>query len=86
MVELTRRYKLILWSGWVITMLSLGLWSRIDQNTSRAEAYVFQALLGAGSGVLFTGTQPPLQASVKNVDDTELAVGMLVVFRLWRPS
>lgn len=82
-VELTRRYKLILWSGWVITTLAVGLWSRVDQTTPRAEAYVFQALLGVGVGTVFTGTQLPMQASVKNVDDTGLAVGMLVVFRLF---
>ncbi|KAI1128524.1 major facilitator superfamily domain-containing protein [Nemania abortiva] len=82
-VELTRRYKLMLWSGWVITTLFLGLWSRVDQTTSRAEAYVFQAFLGVGVGIVFTGTQIPMQASVKNVDDTGLAVGMLVVFRLF---
>ncbi|KAI0400471.1 major facilitator superfamily domain-containing protein [Xylaria palmicola] len=82
-VELTRRYKLILWFGWVITTLSLGLWSRVDQSTPRAEAYVFQALLGVGVGIVFTGTQLPMQASVRNVDDVGLAVGMLVVFRLF---
>ncbi|KAI0970066.1 major facilitator superfamily domain-containing protein [Xylaria arbuscula] len=82
-VELTRRYKLILWLGWVITTLSLGLWSQVGRTTPRAEAYVFQALLGIGVGIIFTGTQLPMQASVKNVDDTGIAVGMLVVFRLF---
>ncbi|KAI1380414.1 MFS general substrate transporter [Hypoxylon crocopeplum] len=82
-IELTRRYRILLWVGWIFTTVFLGLWYMVGQGTSRVEVYVFQSLLGAGVGILFTGTQVPMQASVVNVNDTGLAVGMLVVFRLF---
>ncbi|KAI0197895.1 major facilitator superfamily domain-containing protein [Astrocystis sublimbata] len=82
-VEYMRRYRHLLWAGWAVITLALGLWIRVARNSSRAEAYVLQVLLGAGLGIIFVGTQIPMQASVKNVDDTGLAVGMLVVFRLF---
>ncbi|KAI1781220.1 MFS general substrate transporter [Hypoxylon cercidicola] len=82
-IEITRRYRVLLWVGWLVTTLFLGLWCLIAQNTSRTEVYVFQVLIGAGTGILFTGTQVPMQASVVDVNDTGLAVGMLVVFRLF---
>lgn len=82
-VEFTRRYRLLLWVGWLVTTVFFGLWCMVGKDTSRAEAYCFQAFLGAGAGILFTGIQIPMQASVVNVDDMGLAVGMLVVFRLF---
>ncbi|KAI0178565.1 MFS general substrate transporter [Hypoxylon sp. FL1284] len=82
-IEITRRYRVILWIGWLLTTLFLGLWCLIGQGSSPAELYAFQAFLGAGIGILFTGTQVPMQASVVDVNDTGLAVGMLVVFRLF---
>ncbi|OTA91878.1 hypothetical protein M434DRAFT_75420 [Hypoxylon sp. CO27-5] len=82
-IELTRRYRVLLWIGWVATAVFLGLCCLVGETTPRAEAYVFQALLGTGVGILFTGTQVPMQASVVDVNDTGLAVGMLVVFRLF---
>ncbi|KAI9654501.1 MAG: hypothetical protein M1821_006591 [Bathelium mastoideum] len=81
-IELTRRYRLLLWSGWISITAFLGVWIIVDRQTKRVEAYAFQALLGIGVGVVFTGTQVPVQASVAHVDDVGLAVGMLVVFRL----
>lgn len=84
-VEITRRYRLLLVAGWVLTTTFLGVWCLVGKDTSRAEAYAFQAMLGVGAGTLFTGIQIPVQASASavNVDDTGLAVGMLVVFRLF---
>ncbi|RYP77604.1 hypothetical protein DL769_003377 [Monosporascus sp. CRB-8-3] len=82
-VELTRRYRILLWLGWSFTTVFLGLWCLVDETIPRVRVYVFEALLGVGVGTVFTGTQIPMQASVKDVDDTGLAVGMLVAFRLF---
>ncbi|KAF3025656.1 hypothetical protein E8E14_013566 [Neopestalotiopsis sp. 37M] len=84
-VEITRRYRLLLVAGWALTTAFLGAWCLVGKDTSRAKAYAFQAMLGVGAGTLFTGIQIPVQASATaaNVDDTGLAVGMLVVFRLF---
>lgn len=81
-IELTRRYRVLLWAGWLFIAVFMGLFCLVGHATSRAETYVLQALLGIGVGIVFTGTQIPVQASVEHVDDTGLAVGMLVVFRL----
>ncbi|RYP55369.1 hypothetical protein DL768_000124 [Monosporascus sp. mg162] len=82
-IQLTRRSRLLLWLGWVILTVSLGLWCLVGQTTSRAEAYVFQSTLGVGIGTVFTGAQVPMQASVTHVDDTGLAVGTLIVICLF---
>ncbi|KAI1820899.1 MFS general substrate transporter [Xylaria intraflava] len=82
-IEITRRYRVLLWIGWVFIATFVGLWPLVGRSTSRTETYALEALLGIGLGVVFTGTQVPMQASVLHVDDTGLAVGMLVVFRLF---
>jgi hypothetical protein len=40
-------------------------------------------MVGIGIGTIFAVTSIPLQASVKHVDDTGLAAGTLVIFRLF---
>ncbi|KAI0403549.1 MFS general substrate transporter [Xylaria palmicola] len=82
-IEMTRRYRILLWFGWALITASMGACSLIGRDTSRAKTYAIEALLGIGLGVVFTGTQVPIQASVIHVNDTGLAVGMLVVFRLF---
>ncbi|KAI1110622.1 MFS general substrate transporter [Nemania sp. NC0429] len=82
-IEITRRYRILLWVGWALMTASMGAWSLIGRETSRATTYAVEAVLGIGIGIVFTGTQVPMQASVVHVDDTGLAVGMLVVFRLF---
>ncbi|KAJ4391880.1 hypothetical protein N0V93_005500 [Gnomoniopsis smithogilvyi] len=82
-IELTRRYRVLILLGWITITLSLGLWCLVDQNTPRAEIYVFHALLGVGIGTIFTASQVPMQASMTDVDDTGLAVGTLIVVRLF---
>ncbi|KAI6089743.1 MFS general substrate transporter [Hypoxylon rubiginosum] len=82
-IEFTRRYRVLLWLGWMATTLFLGLWLLINQSTSWAEVYIFQSILGVGLGTVFTATQVPMQASVSDVNDTGTVVGMLVVFRIF---
>ncbi|CAI6083860.1 unnamed protein product [Clonostachys chloroleuca] len=82
-IEVTRRYRLLLWSGWLLLTLFMGLLCLIDQNTPRAQIYAFQCLLGMGIGIVFTGGQVPMQASVEHVDNTGLAVGTLIVVRIF---
>jgi MFS family permease len=82
-VELTRRYRLQLWLGWILLAVFLGLWCLVDRTTPSAETNGFQVVFGIGIGIIFTTSAIPIQASVKNVDDTGLAAGILVVFRLF---
>lgn len=81
-IEITRRYRILLWFGWIFSTVFLAAWTIVVHSTSKVESYVFQAMMGIGIGTVFTGTQVPMQASVTHVDDTGLAVGMLVAFRL----
>lgn len=82
-IGLMRQDRVLIWLGWIIMTLFLGLWCLVDQDTPRAEIYVFQALLGVGIGTVFTASQVPMQASVAHVDDIGLAVGTLIVVRLF---
>ncbi|KAH9905641.1 MFS general substrate transporter [Xylariomycetidae sp. FL2044] len=82
-VESTRRYRITIWVGWILTTVFLGLWCLVDHGTPKAQVYVFQSLLGAGLGILFTVTQLPLQASVADVNDMGVAIGTFVTFRLF---
>jgi hypothetical protein len=81
-VSLVRRYRVVLWVGWLLMTTFIGLFCLLDNNTSRAEAYSFQIMARIGSGIVLTVTAFPIQASVRGVD-TGLAVGMTVVFRLF---
>jgi hypothetical protein len=82
-IELTRRYRLVVWLGWLLTALFSGVWCLVSPIASRTMVNSLQALLGIGIGAIFTSTQVPMQASVRHVDDMGLAVGLLVVFRMF---
>jgi MFS family permease len=82
-VTLLRRYRIVLWTGWFFSTTFLGLFCLLKKSTSRAEAYSLQVMVGIGIGTIFAVTCIPLQASVKHVDDTGLAAGTLVIFRLF---
>ncbi|KAF7563662.1 hypothetical protein G7046_g477 [Stylonectria norvegica] len=80
-IDWSRKYRFALWAGWVLTTLFLGLNYTIGANSSRAHAYAFQALLGAGLGTSLMATMITVLASVKRVDEEGLAAGMLVTAR-----
>ncbi|KAI1171314.1 MFS general substrate transporter [Nemania sp. FL0916] len=80
-VEFTRRYTHLLHSGWIILTLFTGLWSTVNQTTSKAERDTFLVLLGVGLGIVFQTIPFPLQASVEDADDSGRIVGLLVITR-----
>lgn len=71
-VEITRRYQLLLWVGWICTTVAMGTWYLVGENTSRVTAYTIQVFLGIGIGIVYTVTQFAVQASVEDVNDTGL--------------
>ena len=81
LINWSRKYRIALWAGWILTTIFLGLNYTIGANTSRAHAYAFQALLGAGLGTAQMATMITVLASVRRVDDDGLAAGMLVTAR-----
>ncbi|KAF2272262.1 MFS general substrate transporter [Westerdykella ornata] len=81
LIDWSRKYRIAMWAGWSFITIFLGLNYTIGGNTSRAQAYAFQALLGAGLGTALASTMIAVLASVRRVDDEGLAVGMLVTVR-----
>ncbi|KAF4635087.1 hypothetical protein G7Y89_g3013 [Cudoniella acicularis] len=83
LVNLMRRYRLVLLTGWLLMTTFLGLLCLVKRSTAKAETYTFQAFAGIGVGIILTVTAIPTQASVRHVDDTGIAAGMLVNFHLF---
>lgn len=82
-MQLFRRYKLQLQIGWALTTLGMGLLCTTMIADSRARTDGVQALVGIGIGIVFSTTAIPMQASVVNIDDSGLAAGLLVAFRIF---
>lgn len=82
-VETIRRYRWMIIAGWVVGACGVGLWALWREQASVALTATTQILFGMGVGTLFTVLTIPMQTSVKNVNDTGLAAGALVSFRLF---
>lgn len=82
LVERLRRYQLIILLGWIFTAIGGGLLALLSPTSSLALSSSVQVIVAIGVGTLYCILIIPLQASVENVDDTGLAVGILVTFRL----
>lgn len=81
LIDWSRKYRIVLWVGWSLTTIFLGLNYTIGADTSRARVYAFLAILGAGLGTALVTTTITVLASVRRVDDEGLAAGMLVTAR-----
>ncbi|KAK2848493.1 hypothetical protein FQN49_005667 [Arthroderma sp. PD_2] len=81
-VSYFRKYLWNIWLGWVFLAVGAGLLYLIGEDASMAFRAGMPVVVGVGMGVLFTVLIIPVQASVSNVDDMGLAVGLLVFFRL----
>jgi hypothetical protein len=82
-VEFFRTYRWNIWVGWVMLSVGLGLLSLLGQDASTAVKFSAQVIAGVGVGALYTILVLPVQASAPSVDDTGLAVGVFVSFRLF---
>ncbi|KAK4160329.1 major facilitator superfamily domain-containing protein [Cladorrhinum sp. PSN259] len=83
-VEWTRRYLWLIWSGWVLLTIGVGLFGLWDvEQSSLGKTVGIQVVAAVGLGTLFTVPPIPMQASTKRSEDQGLAVGILVAFRLF---
>jgi MFS family permease len=82
LVEQIRRYRLNIWLGWIFLAIGMGLLSVWNQTSSKAVLSIVQVIAAVGTGSLYTILIIPMQASVPHIDDTGLAVGIQVTFRL----
>ncbi|PNY26684.1 Major facilitator superfamily transporter [Tolypocladium capitatum] len=79
---LGRGYRWGIWLSWIFTTLGAGLLILMDPSTSSNMQRGIPILCGAGVGGLLRLNQLPIQASLKSVDDTGMAVTLLITFRL----
>lgn len=82
MVPLFGGYVWLLRISWVILTLGTGLLALFSVGTSSSMRYGLPILWGQGVALLRLNILP-MQASVKNVDDTGLAIGQFLAFRLF---
>jgi hypothetical protein len=82
MVPLFGGYVWLLRLSWVITTLGTGLLAIFDVGSSSSMRYGLPSLWGQGVALLRLNLLP-MQASVKNVDDTGLAIGQFLAIRLF---
>ncbi|KAK8115463.1 Major facilitator superfamily domain- general substrate transporter [Apiospora sp. TS-2023a] len=75
-------YRWGLWISWVLVVAGSGLLIMLDQSSNSHMRRGLPVIWAAGVGSLLRLTQLPIQASLKNVDDTGIAVSLLLSFRV----
>lgn len=83
LVDYTRQYRWNIWFGWAIMTVGVGLLGILNPGSSVAERAGVQTIAGIGLGILHTTLAIPMQASVKHVDDSGMALGQMIFFRLF---
>ena len=79
-ITMTGHYRWAVWSGWVLTVLGVGLLVLLKVDTS-IPAWIFLTIVsGVGLGILFPSMQFSLQAASTN-KDMGFAVAMFSFFR-----
>lgn len=63
-ISLTGKFKLLIFIGWIFVAAGLGWMTRWDVATSKVEWAFSQMIAGAGLGILFPITLPPIQAAL----------------------
>ncbi|KAJ7784904.1 major facilitator superfamily domain-containing protein [Mycena maculata] len=61
-ISKTKRYRPQMWLAWCLIMVSAGLLSTLKADSSRGKAIGFEAIMGAGVGILSTATYFPVLA------------------------
>ena len=79
-IDYVRKYCWIVWIGWVLTTVGMGLMSLFDEGSNQATRTGLQIVGGIGLGILYPALSIPMQASVQ-VDDNGLAIGTFVFAR-----
>ena len=82
-VDAVRKYRWSIIVSWAISAIGCGLVVLWKPDSSLALTTGIQILLGIGTGPFFALLLLPMQASVVNVDDSGIAAGILVCFRLF---
>ncbi|KAK5998602.1 MFS transporter L2 [Cladobotryum mycophilum] len=75
-------YRWSVWLSWVLVTAGTGLLVLLSESSTTAIYYGLPIIWGVGIGALLRVLHLPLQASVPTVDDTGLAIGLLMFSRL----
>ncbi|KAK1242998.1 hypothetical protein MKX08_005810 [Trichoderma sp. CBMAI-0020] len=75
-------YRWPIWISWIVLTVGSGLLSLYSESSSTAMKYSLPIVWGLGIGALLRIAQLPMQASVANIDDTGVAIGLLMFARL----
>ena len=68
LISRTGKYRAFHFLGFGLLSLGVGAFSLLDENSSAAKWAGFQVIFGAGSGMIFSSTLPPIQASLDEAD------------------
>ncbi|ESZ96710.1 MFS transporter [Sclerotinia borealis F-4128] len=80
--KIGKGYLMSLRVAWILMTIGSGLLILFDADSSAGMRYGLPIIYGAGIGALLRAIQLPMQASVPTVDDTGLAIGLMLSFRL----
>lgn len=82
-VDHFRKYRWNIRFGWIFMSCGVGLLSLLNQSSSLSKLVCFQILTGIGIGGLYCIMVIPIQASVRDINDAGLGIGIFVSFRLF---
>ncbi|CAG7941926.1 unnamed protein product [Penicillium salamii] len=68
LIASTGKYRPYHFLGYICLTIATGLFSLLDVNSPARDWAGFQVLFGAGSGMIFSSTLPPIQASLPESD------------------
>ncbi|TFK46443.1 iron permease [Heliocybe sulcata] len=61
-VQISKKYRLANWTGWVLLTIGCGLLTLMDENSTVGQFVGYQIVAGAGAGIVWTGTLFPILA------------------------
>lgn len=67
-IAITGKYRIFHFLGYILLTTASGLFSLLDDHSPARDWAGFQILFGAGSGMIFSSTLPPIQASLPESD------------------
>jgi hypothetical protein len=74
------RFRATVWIGWIITIISCGLFTLLNPETTTAQRVGYLLLMGVGTGVLFPALQFCAQAGQPD-EDVAIATSTFVFLR-----
>lgn len=81
-ITVTKSYRVQLWLGWAILLISMGLFSSVRADTPLANVIGYSPLVDIGGGLLYAGTYFPVLAPLPTSENAH-ALALFSFFRLF---